>query len=128
MFDAVLPVRDLGGAAQSIADRLFFETVVRVHRAGENAPYTGLKPAGLDVGPVIPLAEQAAVGLDAEALADFLSAELRDRLDARVAEIGTLAAARSRSLADERRYVEAVLGLQVYSHRLYRQMHAERGH
>lgn len=27
-------------------DHHFFETLVRVHRAGEGAPYTGLKPAG----------------------------------------------------------------------------------
>ena len=27
--------------------------------AGEGAPYTGLKPAGLSVGPVIPLAERS---------------------------------------------------------------------
>jgi len=30
----------------------FFEMLVRVHRAGEGAPYTGLKPAGLDRGAV----------------------------------------------------------------------------
>lgn len=37
----------------------FFETLVRVHRAGEGAPYTGLKPAGLDLGPAIPAADGA---------------------------------------------------------------------
>ena len=56
MFASVQSVRGLGEATREIADRLFFETVVRIHRAGEGAPYTGLKPAGLDVGPVIPLA------------------------------------------------------------------------
>ena len=59
VFHSVLKARDLGPEARETADRLFFETVVRIHRAGEGAPYTGLKPAGLDVGPVIPLAEQA---------------------------------------------------------------------
>lgn len=47
MFDRVLAARGLGPAARETADQLFFETVVRVHRAGEGAPYTGLKPAGL---------------------------------------------------------------------------------
>ena len=42
-----------------MADLYFFETVVRVHRAGEGAAYNGLKPAGLDEGPVIPIAEKA---------------------------------------------------------------------
>ena len=59
VFDTVMPVRALSSAAREVADRLFFETVVRIHRAGEGAPYTGLKPAGLSVGPVIPLAERA---------------------------------------------------------------------
>jgi hypothetical protein len=31
----------------------------RLHRPGEGAPYTGLKPAGQDFGPVIPAAEHA---------------------------------------------------------------------
>lgn len=39
-------VRRLGGKAAELADTWFFETLVRVHRAGEGAPYTGLKPAG----------------------------------------------------------------------------------
>lgn len=34
------------GATGKEADRHFFETLVRVHRAGEGAAYTGLKPAG----------------------------------------------------------------------------------
>jgi hypothetical protein len=37
----------------------FFETLVRVHRAGEGAPFTGLKPAGRDLGPAIPAADRA---------------------------------------------------------------------
>jgi hypothetical protein len=59
VFGSVLPVREFGPEAREVADRLFFETVVRIHRAGEGAPYAGLKPAGLSVGPVIPLAERA---------------------------------------------------------------------
>lgn len=45
--------------ARDLADRYFFETVVRVHRAGEGAPYDGLKPAGRDLGPAIPAADAA---------------------------------------------------------------------
>ena len=47
VFQSTLRVRQLDDEAREVADRLFFETVVRVHRAGEGAPYTGLKPAGL---------------------------------------------------------------------------------
>ncbi len=52
-------VRGLSPEAKDLADLYFFETLVRIHRAGESAPYTGLKPAGRDLGPAIPAADQA---------------------------------------------------------------------
>lgn len=58
-FMEAVAVRKLNGQARELADRYFFETLVRVHRAGEGAPYTGLKPAGRDLGPAIPLADKA---------------------------------------------------------------------
>lgn len=58
-FDHTMSVRKLGPDAKHLADRFFFETLVRVHRASEGAPYTGLKPAGLDLGPAIPAADKA---------------------------------------------------------------------
>ena len=45
-FDKTVVVRKAGGPAQELADMYFFETLVRIHRAGEGAGYTGLKPAG----------------------------------------------------------------------------------
>ena len=52
-FERTLAVRALSPQAKALADRFFFETLVRVHRAGEGAPFTGLKPDGLDLGPAI---------------------------------------------------------------------------
>ena len=42
-FQQVLPIRATSGSVGDLADRWFFETVVRLHRAGER-PYTGLSP------------------------------------------------------------------------------------
>jgi hypothetical protein len=58
-FEKVLRDRKAGPAAREVADLHFYETAVRLHRAGEGAPYTGLKPAGFDVGPILPVAENA---------------------------------------------------------------------
>ena len=58
-FAQSLKVRELGPEAKTLADRAFIETTVRLHRAGEGAIYTGLKPAGIDYGPAIPAAERA---------------------------------------------------------------------
>ena len=118
VFDAVRKVRVLDEDAREVADRLFFETVVRLHRAGEGAPYSGLKPAGLDVGPVIPLAEKAVATGDAAHLADYLATELHHQLEHRLGEVARLATTKDRSTADAREWVGAMLGLQVYSHHL----------
>jgi hypothetical protein len=45
-FERALKVRDLGRDAHMLADTWFFETLVRLHRAGEGAPFDGLQPAG----------------------------------------------------------------------------------
>ena len=59
-----------------MADRYFFETLVRVHRAGEGAAYTGLKPAGRDLGPAIPLADKAVATGSAKELIAFAMKEV----------------------------------------------------
>ncbi len=48
-FEKTVAVRKAGGQAKELADMYFFETLVRIHRAGEGAGYTGLKS-----GPVEP--------------------------------------------------------------------------
>jgi len=118
-FEKTLGARNGNPTANEVADLYFFDTVVRVHRAGEGAPYTGLKPAGLSEGPVIPLAERAIeTGNPTELLrllGDKLNFEVRQRLGQVIER---------RPHADEsvdagRDYVEAMLGLEVWSHQLY---------
>ncbi|WP_235733953.1 DUF6448 family protein [Mycolicibacterium austroafricanum] len=109
-----------GHYTHEVADLYFFDTVVRLHRAGEGAPYTGLKPEGLDVGPVIPLAERAIEKRSIDELHVFLSGELRRQLQERLDRIDALSAAVT--TPERREHVEAVLGLQVYSHHLYKAM------
>ena len=58
-FAKTLTVRAKGVEARELADQFFFETLVRIHRAGEGEPFTGLKPAGTDPGPVVREADQA---------------------------------------------------------------------
>lgn len=127
-YDRVTPLRDAGAQVRETAELWFFETVVRLHRAGEGAPYTGLKPAGLSVGPVIPLAERAIETGSSQQLGDYLTNVLRDELERRLDAVQALAAHRARSMEDERRYVQAMLGYEVYSHHLYGAMRATDHH
>lgn len=123
-FALATRARDAGDEAREVADRFFFETAVRVHRAGEGAAFGGLKPAGLDVGPVIPLAESAIADGDATPLADFLADAIRDQVRARFTAM-VHARARADEIGDvqsEREYVDAMLGLEVWSHKLYKRI------
>jgi hypothetical protein len=99
--------------------------VARVHRAGEHAPYTGLKPAGLDVGPVIPLAEKAVGSGDVEEVYRLLAADLRRELTHRLDRVRWLAARSDTSVAAVREYVEAMLGFEVYTNHVYQALHTD---
>lgn len=58
-FAKTLTVRAKGVEPRELADQFFFETLVRIHRAGEGEPFTGLKPAGTDPGPAVTQADKA---------------------------------------------------------------------
>lgn len=110
--------------AREVADLYFFDTVVRVHRAGERAPYTGLKPAGLGEGPIIPVAEEAIETGSADELVRVLSDHLADQVKQRFDAMLALQSHAEGPVSEAREYVEAMLGLQVWSHKVYLAMTA----
>jgi hypothetical protein len=57
-FARAIEARKLA-ANREAADRAFFETLVRVHRAAEGAGYEGLKPAGSETNPAVRAADKA---------------------------------------------------------------------
>ena len=72
-FAKTLAVRQLNAEALELADLYFFETLVRVLRSGEGAPYTGLKPAGTDFGPAIRVSDQALAAGDVAPVLQLLA-------------------------------------------------------
>ena len=63
IFALSMKVRTLSPEAQELADKYFLENLVRIHRAGEGAPYEGLKPSGTPIDEKILAADRAiAVG------------------------------------------------------------------
>jgi hypothetical protein len=79
-FEETVAVRKLSPEARRLADTNFFETLVRLHRAGEGAGFTGLKPAGRDLGPAIPAADKALRDGDVEPLVKLLTTTIQDRV------------------------------------------------
>jgi len=118
-FRQTMAVRDKGADALKLADNWFFETAVRLHRVGEGEPYTGLKPAGLDEGPVIPRAERAIEDGDTAGLIAFLTGAVEEEIGKRFARIRATRSYDSDDVAAARNYVEAMLDLLVYANKLH---------
>jgi hypothetical protein len=124
-FELVRAAREPAGAARAVADRLFFETVVRVHRAGEGAAFAGLKPAGLDHGPVIPLAERAIETGSGDDLARLLSDVLEHEVKTRLDHVLALKSRVREGLPAARAFTSAMLGFQVWANAAHAAMHAD---
>jgi len=110
-FAKALAVRAKGPEAKELADGYFLETLVRLHRAGEGAPYTGIKDE--PVAPIVAMADKAL----AEGSADEMIKKINGHLAAAVKEKFTkaLEARKNKDASVEagREFVEAYV---VYMH------------
>lgn len=105
-FNSAMKVRDKGADVQKLADNYFFETLVRVHRAGEGAPYTGLKPAG-NVAPAIAAADKALETGSVDKLAKEIAHAVEEAIKKRFKEAKEQKAHKDESVKDGREYVES---------------------
>lgn len=105
-FEMTLAVRGESDAAMEVADRYFYETLIRVHRASEGEGFTGLKPAG-SVDPAIAAADEALETGEVEPLADDLASAIRHGVEERFAEAYKKRQAAEESVEQGRAYVEA---------------------
>ena len=118
-FAQAFAVRRMGPRARELADRYFFETLVRLHRAGEGAPYTGLKPAGRDLGPAIPAADRALESGDVEPLVRLLVGAAERGLRERYAEARTAHDYLAGNVEAGREYIRRYVPFIHYVERLY---------
>ncbi len=121
-FEKTLRARKLGKEAKELADYWFFETAVRLHREGEGAPYTGLKPAGLDWGPVVPRAEKAIEKGDPNEVIKFILHATEEELQERFKHAMAKKEYDENNVDAAREYVQAMLGFVLHSHQLYTYM------
>jgi UDP-2,3-diacylglucosamine pyrophosphatase LpxH len=127
VFARTLAVRKLDPEARELADTYFFETLVRLHRAGEGAPYTGLKAAGT-VEPVVAKADQALEQGDVDKLAQAIAAHTEEGIRERFGN-----AARTRKHAQDsvqagRDYVEAYVTYVHYVEGIAQAVHGAAHH
>lgn len=118
-FDLAVAVRGKGGKEKELADRFFFETLVRVHRAGEGAPFTGLKAAGLDMGPAIPAADKALESGDPHGMLDLINGKVHDGIHGYYMTAMEKKKHAGESVEAGRAYVEAYVKYMHFVERLY---------
>jgi hypothetical protein len=119
VFQQTLAVRKLGAESRALADRNLFETLVRLHRAGEGAAYTGLKPAGRDLGPAIPAADRALESGEIGALETLLVNEMRTGLRKALQEVQARQKYDANDVAAGREYVKAYVEYIHFVERLH---------
>lgn len=108
-FQHTLEVRALGPEAKALADRYFFETLVRIHRAGEGAPYTGLTDG--EPEPIIAATDRALARGSTDEIEQQLVAAVRARLAERFATARAAKDFRPGDVAGGRAYVAAYVPL-----------------
>lgn len=119
VFTQVAAVRKLSPESRALADRQLFETLVRLHRTGEGAAYTGLKPAGRDLGPAIPAADRALESGDQTALETLLVNEVRRGLHESFANVRARQKYDPNDVAAGREYVKAYVEYIHFVERLH---------
>ena len=119
VFQKTLAVRKLGPEAKELADLHLFETLVRLHRAGEGAAYTGLKPAGRVLGPAIPAADEAIVKGAADSLSKLLTDSVVEGVLKHFGEVMERKNFDKNDIDKGREYVKAYVEFVLYVERQY---------
>ena len=96
----------------------FFETLVRIHRAGEGAPYTGLKP-GEAVDPAVALADKALESGSVDKLVDVLTKAMTKGIYERFQETSERKKHAEDSVAEGRQYVKNYVIFTHYVEKLH---------
>ncbi len=127
-FAKTLAARAASPQAREVADRWFFETLVRVHRESEGAPFTGLKPAGYKPEEGIELADQAIDSNSIDAVRKDLVDSVTAGLLKRFVEVQEAKKHASESVAEGRHYVHAYVEFIHYVERLHAAANEPAGH
>lgn len=127
-FAKTLAVRKLNPEARELADLYFLETFVRIHRAGEGAPYTGLKPAGRDLGPAIPAADKAIETGAVEPLVKMITSHSEHGIHERFQNVTAAKKFSAQDVNAGRNYVKAYVEFVHYVEKLHESVQASGSH
>lgn len=118
-FEKTIKLRVISPEAKDLADTYFYETLVRVHRAGEGAPYTGLKPAGRDLGPAIPAADVSISSGSAKDVMSLLSNSIHNELHEKFTKAEQLKNYDSKNIEKGREFIKAYVEYLHFVEKVY---------
>ena len=118
-FKKARDVRTLNPSAKELADMYFLETFVRLHRAGEGAPYTGIKPAGTELGPTVEAADKALDSGSAKNLLKLMTEVVTHGIHERFEKVTALKKHAGESVEAGRQYADAYVKYVHYVEKLY---------
>jgi len=124
VFDKTLAERK---SNKDAADIKFFETLVRIHRAGEGASFTGLKPSGT-VEAIIAGADKALETGSIDALTQEMATHLTSGVKERFERAFELRKHKDESVEAGREYVEAYVEYVHYVEGLHDMIGGKEGH
>jgi hypothetical protein len=114
-FSLAMKVRKLGVDAQNLADKYFFETVVRLHRSGEGVPFTGVKPSGTPIDEKVMAADKSIEKGNLSPLKNLVSKELLPEMQERFNKAMSLKNFDVNNVAAGREYIEAYVQFFKYA-------------
>lgn len=110
-FKKAVAVRAQSPEAQELADQYFLETLIRLHRAGEGAPYTGIKDEPVE--PIVAIADQALASGSADEMIGKVTGHVSRAIREKFARALEARKHKDDSVEAGREYVEAYV---VYMH------------
>ncbi|WP_321329100.1 DUF6448 family protein [uncultured Ilyobacter sp.] len=107
MFERVLSFSKENSEQKELLDLYFIETVVRVHRKGEGAPYNGLKHSGFPIDPIIKKGDLSIDSGKIGDLAEILSKEIKIKIETKFKKASELKNKADTDVEIGRKYTEA---------------------
>lgn len=107
VFNKMMKVRILGNDAQDLADKYFFDTLVRIHRSGEGVPFTGVKPSGTQIDEKVLAADKSIATGNLSPLKDLIPEEKITELTKLFKKVMSLKNFNVNNVEAGREYIEA---------------------
>ena len=106
LFNKTVDLKNKDAEIYSIVEKHFLETLVRLHREGEGAPFTGLKPAG-STELIVQMTDEALQNQDIEAFLEKFSAHTERFIHEKYEKVAALKLVKDNSVEQGRAFVAA---------------------